>query len=38
MGGRAHSPPTHGNAVERSGLRGLPIDSTQGECGAGTEG
>lgn len=38
MGGSAHSPPTHGTAVERTGLRGLPIDSTQGENGAGTEG
>lgn len=38
MGGSAHSPPTHGNAVERSSLLGLPIDSTQGESGAGTEG
>lgn len=38
MGGSAHSPPTHGNAVERSTLLGLPIDSTQGENGAGTEG
>jgi len=38
MGGRAHSPPTHGNAVERRSLLGLPIDSTQGENRAGTEG